>query len=454
MAKLSIYYTGAGVTPTINVTDSDSDGLADTITTAFASGGGTDALNLNFKTNKISSINDLVKAINNFKNGSGANVYVAAVKDASQQYRFDPAGLDTLVSATLSVSSGAPTLLYGVLQECLDAVAAINAPLVTFALHGGITARVAPSVLSETSLAGGVAGASTNSTWATAFTALQKVDAPGVVTCESQDGSAGTYGSTHTIASVNAQLDAHCALMSGTGGKLERVGYCAFKGNKANTIAMAQSLNDAYAVLFANTWTGLDKNSNVVVLGEWAWAVAAASARAGMNPGEPLTFKFFRATAVGQDASWSPETDGDDMLLGGVCIAKGGTDGVKIVKGITTYTRDDNDVFVEESIITNCLDMQKQWRELLEGRYTGRPGLNKRVKKIKADSGEFWNGMRDANRIVDSTDASGAITKYAFSALKIKLAKDVTTCDVEVQPVEGINFILNTVRLVPAVQNG
>jgi hypothetical protein len=272
---------------------------------------------------------------------------------------------------------------------------------------------------------------------------LEALDAPQVVVLKT-----GTAAETAAAATL---LEAHCAKMSATGtNKKERTGYAGLTGTKSELISAAQTINSEHIVLCCNKWTKVDRNGNVVVLPEWSWALAAASARAGLQPGEPLTWKYFASQNVTQaSATWSPENDGDDMILAGLCIAQKDRKGCKILKGITSYTRFDNDVFTEESIITNVKAMAKAFRELLEQRYTGRMGTIQNVANIRSDSIEFWGQMRDQGRIVDSV-VNGTITKLAYSNLEIRLVKDSAYVDVQVSPVQGINFQLETIRLVPA----
>lgn len=443
-AKFSLLYTGSEATPTVSLTDSGSDGVVDSI--ALTAAGGADALTITFATAGINTIADLVAAINASPVSAKWTATVVNADDANQ---FSPAQLDTLSSAEVATSPAAATSIYARAQDCINAINA-KSQLVTAALPASPTKRAGPADLAATTFStAAVLGGSSNSSFAAAFTALEKVETPHVAVAASKDGSGS---STFTISAVLTQLDAHCAKMSATGGKKERTGYGAITGSKSTVRAKAQALNSFHTVLFCQKMGALDALGASVTYDEWAFAVAAASARAGMDPGEPLTWKYLNATSVSQDASWTPEVDGDDMILAGLCIIEQDRRGVKVVKGITTYTRTDNDVYTEESIITNVKAMSKAFREMLELRYTGRKATTQMLNSIKADAIEFWSQMRTDGRIVDSV-AGGQITKLAYRKIEIRIVRDRVFVDVEISPVQGINFQLETIRLVPATMS-
>lgn len=431
--KLTLYYAGAsGSTVTVSTTDNaTADGLIDVITLNSSVAGETLAIDL--VALQLGSIKSLVDYIN-----GRSTVWVAAVgASKGDQYKFSPRLLDSLSTVTVPKTSGSPLSVYAKLQQCLDRINA-ESRIVTVAFPVG-SVRAAPAATATVqAFSGGTDGTSSGTALSEALLALEALDAPQVVVLKTDSASA-------------TLLEAHCAKMSATGAdKKERTGYAGLTGTKSELISAAQTINSQHIALFCNKWTKVDRSGNVVVLPEWAWALAAASARAGLQPGEPLTWKYFASQNVTQASStWSPENDGDDMVLAGLCIAQKDRRGCKILKGITSYTRFDNDVFTEESIITNVKAMAKEFRELLEQRYTGRMGMIQTVANIRSDALEFWGQKREQGRIVDSV-VNGAITQLAYRKLEVSLVKDTAYVDIEISPVQGINFQLETIRLVPA----
>lgn len=440
-AKFSVTYKGTQANPKLTVVDSAvSDGVIDSILLDSDAALDAEKLEIVFSASGITTIQQLVDAINTSSKNS---FWGAAVIDTRSASRFNPAHLDATSAQTLTASVAAP--VYGLLEDCITAINS-QSSLVTAALPSGFDTRKVPDASAAASFAPGAAGVTTQSLITAAFTALEKVDVPHVALALSEDGA------SFTVAASLAKLEEHCARMSSTAGKKERTGYGAISGNKSTVRAQAELRNSPHLVLFAQKWLGLDADGNSKTYGEWAWAVAAASARAGMDPGEPLTWKYFSALGASQDASWSPEIDADDLLLSGVCVVGQDRRGVKVLKGITTYTKMDNDVFTEESIITNVKAMVKAFREHLELRYTGRKATPQAAALIKGSAVDFWSQMRSEGRIVDST-AGGQITKLAYRNIEVRLVRDQLFVDVEISPVSGINFQLETIRLVPAVMS-
>lgn len=458
-AKFSIYYDAAGVTgaggtagttPRISTTVG-SDGLISTIALNFASGGLTNVLTINLATDGINTIYDLVRTINSFivTHTTAVQPWVATVVGTSDQYKFDPKYLESLTNQSVGTSSGAATSIYAVLQDCIDAIND-SSSLITAELAANNTTRGAPSTTVETTFGSGSNGSSDNTAWASAFTELEKFDAPGVVACEDRDGSSGTLGSTHTIASIISAGDAHAAKMSATGtNKKERTFYGGIYGTKATAKAQALLINSQHTFLAAQYPSALNANNEGARFGAWFGAAAVAGARAGIEPGEPLTGKFFRFTDLTQHSGWSPEVDVEEMLLSGVAVFRKDRRGISLVKGIMTYTRTDNDVYVEESIITNVKAMMKEFREFMNTRYTGRKATVQTIQKMKNDTIEFWGAKREQGRIVD-TVVNGAITKLAYRDIRITASRDAVTIDLEISPVQGINYQLISTRIVPA----
>lgn len=436
--KFSVYYTGVGTSPKITITD-------ETLTTSMS----VTADQLNLDLTQYKTIADLVAAINAF-NVAGTAKYVATVTSYKDQFKFQAATLDTYAALTLGTSLGGATSIYGTLQDCINAIND-QSTLVTAAVATGATQFVQPDATStNVAFTGGTAGSSTNADWSAGFEMFKEVDIATITAAESQDGSEGDYGSTHTIASILQLGDNHAAFMSATGtDKSERTFYGAFSGTKNQIIAQVGVLNSYHSMLFAQRVTSLDRDANLTVFDEWMLALIAASGREGLEDGEPLTAKYINVTDVTQDASWNPRNDGDDMILAGVCIVKKTKKGVKFAKGNTTYTKTDNDAYTEESIVTNWKSMVKDLRETLEDAIEGKRGTVSNVKSLKQIAEARLEDFRTAKRIVDDV-VEGQTTKYAYRNVKVRLTKDATFIGATITPVPGVNFVLPEIQLAPA----
>lgn len=434
--KLLLFYKGSN-TNTVSVSTTDNataDGLIDIIT--LNSNGTGETLAIDLVALRLESVQALVDYINSTSTVFGAKVGASS----NDRYKFSPRKLDTLVTASIvkDPSGATATSIFAKLQQCIDRINGTSL-IVSAAFPAGAVRAAPKDYTSPVALSGGADGSVGGTALQTALTALEAIDAPQVVVL-----SANNNGTDATL------LEAHCAKMSSTGAnKKERTGYIGLTGTKSELINIAQTINSPNIVLTCQKWTGVNQFSETVVYAEWAWALAIASARAGLNPGEPVTWKYFQSQNVTQASTWTPEADGDDMILGGLCVAQKDRRGCKVLKGITSYTRLDNDVFTEESIITNVKAMAKAFRELLELRYTGRPATLQTISTVKSDALEFWGQQRDQGRIVDSI-VNGTVTKLAYRNISIRVVRDAMYVDVEISPVSGINFQLETIRLVPA----
>lgn len=118
-------------------------------------------------------------------------------------------------------------------------------------------------------------------------------------------------------------------------------------------------------------------DGEIVTFPEWASALAAAGMRAGAPLGEPITWKYAQMFGVTSDASWS-ESNNDDVValeLNGVTVINNiQGKGFRIDKGITTFTKSDNDAYTEETIVQIWKNVAYELRSTLEDVYVGRPG--------------------------------------------------------------------------------
>jgi len=428
--KFTLKYNGTGTAATVTITST-------TLTTTVTAGPGSENLAITFA--NFASLNDILFFINGFAGG----VYVATAL-ITNALSFNPANLDAV--SALDIKTTALTLM----ANNFDVSDWINnnSQLITCVLTQGQTGPRA--ALTLTALAGGTLGTSANADWVTGFTALGGVRINQVVPLASADAT--TAQGTYTIASVNAGLQSHCSLLSATAGKSERQGWASFSGTKTNLILAAQGLNSQDVCISSQKLTRQSAvTGNITQFPEWSLSCVLAGMRAGAPLGEPLTHKLILATAIASDASWSPSTTQDviDLLLNGIILVTSVQGrGFQIEKGITTYTKSNNDAFIEETIVQCWKYIAFTWRTNLENRYTGRPMDIGQIKTVIPFSVSVLNGLRQQGVITDSL-VNGVQTP-GFSNLQVTASGDVLNVSGNVQPTSGINFILNTAVLVPA----
>ncbi len=262
---------------------------------------------------------------------------------------------------------------------------------------------------------------------------------------------AGPLG-TYTYASILASLVAHCKFVSSTAGRNECQGWSGMEGTKTELIAAANLQNSEHLCLYGQKPL-LQRSSDgeIVEFPEWASALAAAGMRAGAPLGEPITWKYIQAFGVTSDPSWS-ESNNDDVValeLNGVTVINNVIGkGFRIDKGITTFTKMDNDAYTEETIVQIWKNVAFELRSTLEDVYVGRPGSLQTVQTVPAV----------VSRVMELFLQAGAITNSLINGVTIKGYRDITVqlngdklyVNLTISPTPGINFVLNTIVLVPA----
>jgi hypothetical protein len=347
--------------------------------------------------------------------------------------------LTTGLTSTIEVTGGSARTIFGFdLLEHAGSVA------------GSPGGSLAPDDSAAAFLTGGTRGTSTNTNWQDGLDLLGRVRVNELAPLISQDLANEGYGSTATFASVAAMVDSHVAYYSSTKGKSERQAYIGMKGTKTQILAQAGTLQSPHTVLTAQRVTRSDHTGTLKEFDEWGLAVIAAGGRAGSNMGEPLVYKNIRSSGLAQDSSWNPEDDGDDMVLGGVTFAFAPPNqGYKFDRVITTFTKLDNDAYVEESIVMGWKNVAYELRTQLENIFTGVRGLPSTIENIKIAASRILEAFRQEGQIVDSILTDGS-TLRAYRELYVTLDGDIARLSVIVSPVSGINFQLSTLFLVPA----
>lgn len=424
-----IQYTGAGSAATMTISGTT---LTTTVTGAVS-----DNLTLPFAT--YPTVNDLLNAIK-----LNPNYAITAV--SGNPYSLASTALDWQ-SAVAIKSAAVPvtTKSYRIFTWINT-----NSTLVSAVAAGSFSGVVPDDDTAAVAFTGGARGISANSNWQAAFDLLGQVRANQTVPLISYDLTSQGFGSTATMASVLAASDAHAAFYSSTQGKNECENYVGVKGTKSAVIAMATTLQSPHTVFTSQRITRQDSQGNTVLFDEWAQAVILAGGRAGSVLGEPLTYKTLRCDAVTQDASWNPQNDGADMINAGIAFAFATpTKGIRFDRIITSYTKLDNAAYAEESIVVGWKLVSHDLRAGLEDTFTGTKGSPITVRAIYDATANLLEQFRQQGQIVDSILPDGTQLR-AYRNIAVSLLGDQVSVSATISPVPGINFILNTLFLVPA----
>jgi hypothetical protein len=433
-ATLSMVYSGAGTVVTVQVKFDRIHFLSNGVE------GNTDFLFANYP-----DINSLVSAMN-----ITAGAYLTTTIINTSYQTLPPNTLDHTGAVNLLPAATVVPFYSGTYQtfQWLLNNQSIVIPTLTAAttdVEGQI------DTLSQTFMSGGGNGSGVaNSDWQGSLDLLKTQDSPGavmnVVTLASADG---VSPDTYTIASVNAALDAHCAAMSVPTGKRERNGHASIHGSKSTVESALSALNSFNTTMCAQQLQMLDATATLTYFAEWGFALVAACMRAGIiEEGEPLTHKFLNATAIKQDSSWSPELNGDELLLAGLFMAQNLPGrGIRIIKGVMSYTQTDNDALVEESIVVEWKAVQRRIRERLEDKFIGQKADVTVISAIKQEIVAGLEIERENNIIVDSV-VNGVVTR-GYSDPIVNFAGGVVNYSFNASMAPGINFIFGNQILTP-----
>lgn len=444
IAKFTLLYTGSGSAATVTITTGPGAALVTTITGATADG-------VNLLLNNFASLADLCTALN------ATGVYTATPL-ISNSGQFKPINLDPATAVAVKASAGS---FYAGKFDILSWINSTS-QLVSAVAGGAVGV---PTVQSgPVYLTGGFRGVTSNTNFINALALLGTMRVNQVVPLASTDGaqSENQNGSivadSYTALAVAAAADAHAAFYSSTIGKSEREAWLGLHLGKAPSISEANLLNDFNAVMVIQQLNLPTSAPNFPTQGtavgtfiyfpEWATALAMACMRGGAPLGEPLTWKYVRAFGLTNTVDWTVLNDANDLLLNGVTVLEQIPAGIRIIRCLTTYTRSNNDAYTEESVVQAWKDIAYNWRTALENRYTGTRGLLSNVQTVVPYSKVILAALRDQGEIADSY-INGVVVP-GFGNIQATLSGDVMTVSGTVSPVEGINFILQTMYIVPA----
>ena len=164
-------------------------------------------------------------------------------------------------------------------------------------------------------------------------------------------------------------------------------------------------------------------------------AVLAAGMQAGSPIGVSLTNKFINVLDFGQDSSWNPVDDAEELIQGGLLFMETVQGvGTRWVRNVTTFLQSDNLAFTEGSVNEAVNFTALTVRDALEFA-VGRRGFAGTLNALRGIA------INTLNLLVDE----GVIVQWR--ALSLELSGDVVEVSVEVSPTLPINFVRTTLHL-------
>jgi hypothetical protein len=428
VGKFSIQYVGTATACTIVIT-------ATTLTLTTASPN-VPADDMTLTLSNFRNLAELIRFID-------AHVSYTCTSLITNTQAFNPLDLDALGSTSIM----ALTSIFARNFDLSDWINK-NSQIISDTLTRGQTGPIA--TFTTTGLAGGTRGTSANSDWVTGFAALGGLNMNQVVPLASAD--AVTVQGTFTVDSILAAAVAHGKLYSSTVGRRERQMWSGVNKTLTLLIAAANTQNSEHLCLTGQKTQQLNTDTgNIEFFPEWSSACLLAGARAGAPLGEPLTWKYLNCLGLSSDSTWSEGSDSDvtSLALNGVVVINNiRGKGFRVDKCVTTYTKTDNDAFTEETIVQIWKNVSFELRRVLEERYTGRPGTLATVNSVPGTVAAVLEEFRQNGAITDSV--VGGVVTPAYRSITRSLNGDQLSVAVTISPTPGINFILNTLVLVPA----
>ncbi|NIU02216.1 MAG: hypothetical protein GWN01_15340 [Nitrosopumilaceae archaeon] len=396
--------------------------------------GGADDININLTGKTIQQVVDIIDANANYT--ASTSLKLASVREATD---LDPISTNTDVKTAV-------VDIYAQQKEILDIINA-ESSLVTATKVADVEGIVA--TISKTFMSGAAKGASTNSNFQNGFDALLAERCNTVVPLISRDAtdlaSDGLTDSSSTfeVDAVNLQAVTHCITASNTKNRSERNCYVSVKDTFANTQTAAQDINSERASMLFQDVEVLNSNGNLAVLEPWAASCILAGIQAGTDVGTPATFKGINVNSISH-SDYNSKTQIDLAIDAGLTpLEERDSGGFRVVVHNTTYSTDANFVFNRVHVLEAADTVAYNLRQQLEAIFVGTKGRTGTADAIYNTIVSIMQSFLDADIIVgDDTNAG-----KGFKDLTVVLNGNAAEVDITITPVQGIDFILATIRL-------
>lgn len=452
-AVLSIQYTGDGSTASLALTGVSQTNK--TLATTLAGDQTDGSVNL-----AISLADYSMKELVDFINAQTG--YSATLSDGTKAAK---SGLELDPVAIADVKTSASSM-YRLQIEIVELINAGSGRVVA-SLAATPVAGIPVNVTDEF-LAGGAKGASTNQDFSDGFAQSLAKTWNVVLPCISRDASEDIAdgltdaSSTYTIASVIAAEDSHLRLRGSTKNRKEAQGMAGFRdAQKADCFQAARDAGSFLVQLAMQDVLIVDASGSLAWKQPHVFAAMAAGIRLGTAVGEPLTHKFLNANGVGHVVD--PETgleggdfnaglDAEDAIDAGVMFSEEASGGNRIVVDNTTYGIDQSFVFNRGSVVEASQFIAKTLRETAELVFVGQKVSNGVAQSIKS---VLRNKLRELNapEVNITTASSDAPEGFVEETFVVEVEGNTARVQVEVKPVQGLDFVFITFTLGDITQS-
>ena len=299
----------------------------------------------------------------------------------------------------------------------------------------------------------GTRGISTNSDFSTGLDESLSEDYNVVVPCISRDASDDSDDgltlatSTYTISAVSAALDTHLRLRGNTKNRKEAQGVIGIlKDNKAGLYTSATTLGSELVQMVIQEVRVVDEKGDLSWKQPHVMASIIAGMRLGSDIGEPLTHKYINVLGVRHTGDFNTSLDAEDAVEAGILFTEvyGGQN--RVVVDNTTYGRDDSFIFNRGSVMEAAQYIAKTLRAVAEISFVGRKITNDAAPALKSilRARLIELNAPDVNIITSSDGAAKGFVEETFT---IDIQGNTATVNLEVKPVQGLDFVLISLTL-------
>lgn len=446
LAGISIEYTGDASTAVAAIAGVAQNNKVLTVTLAGDQTDGSADLSINLRDYSLKGLAAFIDGKVGFSASLVTNKYAA--KSGNE--------LDAVSALDVTSAKSLYRLQYEIL-EILNDSSRISAKLGTAVVEG------LPEEISSKFLTGGAQGASVNSdfsnglaqslaeTYNVALPAISRDAADDIADAEFTDS-----GSTYDIASVLAALDAHLRLRGDTESRKEAQGMAGVRDeDKADSFVKAENLGSELVQIAMQDVQVVDAFGSLSWKHPHVQAALFAGIRLGTAVGEPLTHKRIAANAVGHyvDAStgisggdFNSDLDRNQAIDSGITFTEKAGSINRIVVDNTTYGVDGSFVFNRGSVVEAAQFVAKDIRGIAEEVFIGRKVSNGAAQSIKnvIRNRLIELNQPDVNIITASSDAPQGFVEETFV---VEVEGNTARVQVEVKPVQGLDFIFITFTL-------
>jgi len=317
-----------------------------------------------------------------------------------------------------------------------------------------------PDAMGTSNFSGGARGASASSSFDAGFSAALAEDVNVIVPLISQDASADILmgetdaASTYDIETVHVALDAHLRLRGSIKNRKEAQGICGYrKQSKAEVFEHSASIGSEVLQMCMEDVLVIDASNELKWKQPHILAVMLASMRTGTEVGEPLTHKYVAVQGAGHFVNpstgvaagdYNPVIDFDEAINAGITSLEPAAGGFRVMVDNTTYGADENFVFNRGSVVEAAQYTAKTIRADAELAFVGKKTAIASAESIKSRIATKLDELFEARILTASDNAPRGFREDTFV---VEVTGNTATVEVEVKPVQSLDFILITFTL-------